>query len=150
MNFVVEHLIVSELSKEPLDFKDTIEKSANYEFIVSKHDYKAASSNLYIVGQSYVDVPTNPLDVTPVSDDEREDLEINGTLLLGQVRSCLLLSINCVLNKYNHSSLDQLNHPMIDHYMHLLPSYKHHKLIVHCTFRHNMYVQTVWKGVHCQ
>ena len=109
-------LIVSELSKEPLDIKDTIEKSANYEFIVSKHDYKAASSNLYIVGQSYVDGPTNPLDVTPVSDDEREDLEINGTLLLGQVRSCLLLSINCVPNKYNPSSLDQLNHPMIDHY----------------------------------
>ena len=46
MNFVVEHLIVSELSKEPLNIKDTIEKSANYEFIVSKHDYKAASSNL--------------------------------------------------------------------------------------------------------
>ena len=79
MNFVVEHLILSDLSTEPLDNKDTIEKSANYEFIVSKHDYKAASSNLYIVGQSYVDVPTNPLDVTPVSDDEHEDLEINGT-----------------------------------------------------------------------
>ena len=79
VSFVVEHFIVSELSKEPLDIKDTIEKSANYEFIVSKPDYKAASSNLYIVGQSYVDVPTNPLDVTPVRDDEREDLEINGT-----------------------------------------------------------------------
>ena len=73
------------MSKEPLNKYDTIEKSANYEFIVSKHDYKAASSNLYIVGQSYVDVPTDPLDDTPVSDDEREDLEINGTILLGQV-----------------------------------------------------------------
>ena len=45
---VVEHLIVSELSKEPLDYTNTIAKSANCEFVVNFDYYKAASSNMYI------------------------------------------------------------------------------------------------------